>query len=871
MRILSISRLTLTGVLALSFALGMRVPAAHAAARTILVHFTNNSDSSLTLSGKTHLDGGCWSSGSPPPTIAVGQHVDIASESCGVLTGTEFELGYTLDLNGATMAMHYNNPYAGSNSFDEVTPQGYSFARSGGDGNEAELTVGFGCNSNTCDGIPDDWKVNGVTIDPGGGNPPQYIDLPNMGVSLDRPNILVQLDWMQDSTHNQQLRQAAIDTVIRAFDQSPVTYRGATRSGITLIVDAGPNSTITPGGAIWGPLSRAQQIPWSKDLLTTTKDAQGNTQYDETNFYTLLKSNFVPTGRLPIFHYGVVAAEIASGDSTSGLTPGNALGFMTTLGNWTGGTGSQSEQTGTFMHEFGHVLGLPHGGQDGTNFKPNYPSVMNYGFQTAGIPRGGALVFDYSRDTEPNVDETTLTEAGGISLGSNPSGYGTGWICPDGHASHFVIQQTLAPADFNCNGTTDAGTGYDANGDGSSGTLSGATSDWSRINFKTGGVGAGAGAKDTVPIPNSGMSTVAESNELTLTQARQIRILPLNSTLTYTGATSGDYHDPATVSATLVDPGDGNSAIQGRTIAFQLGSSAADACSATTDSTGTASCSISPTQAAGAYTVTASFAGDSIYRASSDSSQTFTIKTEETSLALTGPTVILAGSSGATLTAKLVEDGANDSDGDGGSPSPNPAGQTVTFTIDGQSCQGQTDAGGAVGCTLPSVSGSSLGSKTLAASFTGDAHYAGSSASGNVIVFAFPSRGAFVLGDQTVAAAAPTTVMRWWSDSWWNVNTLSGGTAPLAFKGFAAGIATLPTTSPANVCGSSFVSSGGNSPPPANGIPSYMGVLVASSIIKPNSTIKGTWSKIVVVKTDPGYATSPGHPGTGTIVATFCG
>jgi hypothetical protein len=76
-------------------------------------------------------------------------------------------------------------------------------------------------------GIPDEWKRNGVTIDPGSGNPPQFVDLPKMGVTLDRPNVLVQLDWMEDDTpRNQRLRQAAIDTVINAFDQDPVTHAG---------------------------------------------------------------------------------------------------------------------------------------------------------------------------------------------------------------------------------------------------------------------------------------------------------------------------------------------------------------------------------------------------------------------------------------------------------------------------------------------------------------------------------------------------------------------------------------------------------------------------------------------------------------------
>ena len=52
---------------------------------------------------------------------------------------------------------------------------------------------------------------------------------------------------------------------------------------------------------------------------------------------------------------------------------------------------------------------------------------------------------------------------------------------------------------------------------------------------------------------------------------------------------------------------------------------------------------------------------------------------------------------------------------------------------------------------------------------------------------------------------------------------------------------------------------------------SGMGVIVASSVTKSGSTVNGVWGRIVVVRTDPGYAPGPGHPGRGTIVASFCG
>lgn len=853
---------------------------ASAATRDIRVHFTNNSDSVQTLAGWT-LDHGCWPGDTPPPDkIEVDQTVDLASESCGFATGTEFHVRYWVGSTKTQLSLHYNNPFVGSDDFNESAPEGFAFDKGGV---IEDRTTKFRCDS-PCDGIPLAWKQNGVTIDPGGGKPAQFVDLPKMDLALDRPNVLVQLDWMQAATHDQRLRQAALDTVINAFDQDPIVHRGATRAGVTLRVDAGPDSTITPGGAKWGSLSRANKLPWTKFLLTGNRDDG----FQQANFYTLLTDKFVPTGRLPIFHYAVAADVISQDmrpappvdDNTSGLTPGDKLGFMVTLGNWSGGTnGSQNEQTGTFMHEFGHVLGLDHSGGEGdadkVNFKPNYPSVMNYAYQSRGVFRGGTQVFDFSRDTVPDVDETKLTEAGGISLGTNPAGYGTTNSCGSKDATGKVtitgtfVQKDLKPVDLNCDKTTpNGGTGFDANGDTERGTLKGSDADWKRINFRTGGVGMGSNAKDTVVIPSSGIS--APRPELTLEQAKTIRVLPLTASLTYTGASTRDYHDVATMSAKLVDPGDGDASISGRTIAFRIGSSGTDSCSATTDDTGAASCDIKITQAPGDYPVTASFAGDDIFKAASGASTTFTVTREDTTLSFTGATVILAGSTGTQLSATLVEGGANETDGDGSSAPPDPSGQTITFSLGAQSCTDVTDDAGVASCSIAGVSGETLGPKALTATFDGDRYYLPSSDSDEVIVFAFPSRGAFVLGDTTAATATPATPVTWWSDTWWLQNDVSGGVAPDSFKGFAASIDSLPAATPADSCGTTFLTRAGNSPPPTSGVPSYMGVIVADSVTKSGSNVNGSWGKVVVVKTDPGYSPTPGHPGTGKIVATFC-
>jgi Pro-kumamolisin, activation domain/Bacterial Ig-like domain (group 3)/Subtilase family len=335
------------------------------------------------------------------------------------------------------------------------------------------------------------------------------------------------------------------------------------------------------------------------------------------------------------------------------------------------------------------------------------------------------------------------------------------------------------------------------------------------------------------------------------------------SGLAYTGPSTAHYHDAFTPSARLTDP-PGGTPIAGKKVTFTLGGT--ESCSANTAGDGTASCTITSNQT-GTQSLVASFAGDVDY-VPATATTSFSLTPEETTMSYTGPTVILAGAAGATLKAKLVEDGPADTDADGGSPGPVPAEQ-VTLSVGSQSCTDTTDSAGNVSCQIASVT-VPLGPETVSASFAGDAFYQASTATATAIVFAFPSAGVFTLGDLTVAAADPSTTVTWWSNNWYLLNTLSGGTAPSPFKGFV-GVVTLPTTTPANVCSGTWGTTGGNSPPPPPTVPSYMGVIVATKITKPRNTLNGNYVKIVVVKTNPGYAPGPQNAGTGTIVATFCG
>src|SRR5262249_40997787 len=140
------------------------------------------------------------------------------------------------------------------------------------------------------------------------------------------------------------------------------------------------------------------------------------------------------------YHYSLWTHQQVSTSTSSGCgeLPGND--FQVSLGGWNVGSGdvdgdglqdadvgTVQQQAGTFMHELGHNLNLGHGGGDGTNFKPNYLSIMSYRYQVSGIPptdpdgAGGPLSgrLDYSRSALPNLVESALNEAAGIGDGTD--------------------------------------------------------------------------------------------------------------------------------------------------------------------------------------------------------------------------------------------------------------------------------------------------------------------------------------------------------------------------------------------------------------------------------------------------------------------
>ncbi len=222
----------------------------------------------------------------------------------------------------------------------------------------------------------------------------------------------------------------------------------------------------------------------------------------------------------------------------------------------------------------------------------------------------------------------------------------------------------------------------------------------------------------------------------------QFEVTRKPTTLTYTGALTGDFHDPATVSARLTIAGTG-APVGDQPVSFKLND--AETCTGTTNPDGVASCVLAPGEPAGTYPLTAAFAG-SKGLLPSGAAVDFVVTKEETALAYTGDTTV-ANAEPARLAAKLTEDD--------GTPV---AGRTVQLNLGTQSCVDTTDAQGIAECTIALVDQQLNATATVpvTASFTGDQFYEPSQTSTTVSLRHMTGRGFGLSGNALGLTVAPT-------------------------------------------------------------------------------------------------------------------
>lgn len=287
------------------------------------------------------------------------------------------------------------------------------------------------------DGLFDNWEINGYDHD---GDGVIDVDLPAMGADPHKPDIFVEVDWRETDEKSQKPSPEALQKVVQAFANAPVYDESGNLigTGINLHIDVGPDSTNYVTGQLWGANGKGNPISEIGEIVNFDDQESLN----EIN--QAVEDNF-SEARRNIFHYSLWISRLKEGEKfPSGVSAGNQGDwpvFLVSLGGWTNGVGSVSEQAGTFMHELGHNLGLKHGGDQGElfNYKPNYLSVMNYSFQQGGLIISGAdgcdECFDYSRFELPSLNETELHENIGLNGGNEINTYGTKyrrsapWLC----------------------------------------------------------------------------------------------------------------------------------------------------------------------------------------------------------------------------------------------------------------------------------------------------------------------------------------------------------------------------------------------------------------------------------------------------------
>ncbi|MBA2639332.1 MAG: hypothetical protein H0U77_04930 [Nocardioidaceae bacterium] len=490
------------------------------AARSTRMVFYNDSDTTLVRIGGA-LDHGIWKR-QPPAQIPPLTNANWESESDGVLTGTEGHVDYEIRLasgqGAGTCHIYWDNPYIGSNEYDETTPETFRVKRLGGGGDNAVVRLTFSSSSSARDGIPDEWKQNGVSLDPGDGSGPQFIDLPAMGADVNRPDIFVQVDWMADGTHSHALSAAVIKTLVDAFAAAP--YTSPTGSvGINLHVDAGPNSIMDHAtGTTWGALSRARQLQEVTNFGVAVVDANNSaTSYNWTAFDVVRNQpgGFRSTGRAPIFRYAISGHQIgvATNSGIARTIPGSDM--IISLASFSPLTNQIT--AGTFMHELGHLLGLDHGGADGVNNKPNYVSVMNYLWQTIGLTKGGVTgIVDFSDEAYDQLFEGSLDERSGV--GSKAAGVAIShWVptAAGGTGAFVQVADGSQPVDWDGDGlATSPSVAFDVNNDAGQ-TLLVSHDDWAKLRL-VGGAISGLGAGYAPPVHTKTADITPEEADLVL-------------------------------------------------------------------------------------------------------------------------------------------------------------------------------------------------------------------------------------------------------------------------------------------------------------------------------------------------------------------
>lgn len=283
------------------------------------------------------------------------------------------------------------------------------------------------------DGIINEWEIkNGIDID---GDLQTDVLLPDSDPL--QKNIFVELDYME--LHEP--REEALDNVVETFSRSPVINPNGV-DGIILHIEKDDQ--------IPHAIAPAINLETYMTALSTKYFGEPETASEKRKVYHhgIFIHNLVDTGYTG-YSFGAFERIFVVSLGLEGLACVDPVTGQSLPCNDPAAhpVGSLDQQEGTLLHELGHNLGLNHGGGDEINYKPNYLSVMNYGFTLSDIISDRPL--DFSRSSLDTLIEFLLDEPDGVTS-SEPTGLKTfyGPYPP-------AITETGIPADWNRNGAFD--------------------------------------------------------------------------------------------------------------------------------------------------------------------------------------------------------------------------------------------------------------------------------------------------------------------------------------------------------------------------------------------------------------------------------
>ena len=209
------------------------------------------------------------------------------------------------------------------------------------------------------DGLPDDWETEGVVLHDG-----TELALPDWGVDPNRPDLFLQLNWMEEHNGKSFAPSAqALQDIVELFDDH----------GIALHIDAGETYTNIPN---YTSLHGGETVDYSQHYFAD--QITGRRLIQDIDTYLGDRSN--------AFRLGIIGDQIDRGNHTTGVALVGDSAFFVANNDQ---IDTDEQLRNAILHEFGHTLGLRHNGSADITRKlsrtqatpAEYLSVMNYDHQ----------------------------------------------------------------------------------------------------------------------------------------------------------------------------------------------------------------------------------------------------------------------------------------------------------------------------------------------------------------------------------------------------------------------------------------------------------------------------------------------------------